>query len=214
MSEATTSTVQQQELPAVIRQFQTIELPANQQVFRQGQSCDNYTVLASGTVRIFTRSPEGRELVLYRIHGGELCVLTTSCMLGRKHYPAEAVTETPIKAYVIPRDTFDRLLDESREFRYFVFSSFGERLAALMSQLEQVTLERIDQRLARFLLKHADDHTVRVTHQEIAGDIGSAREVVSRHLKAMEQQGLIRLHRGKVELLKTDALHDLIYINH
>jgi CRP/FNR family transcriptional regulator len=197
-------------LPDIIRTFSSIQLPAGQQVFTQGQACENYIVLAEGQIKVFSRSEDGRELVLYRIGAGEMCVLTTSCLLGNSRYPAEAVTEADITAYVLPVKDFDALLDENREFRRFVFGSMSQRLGALMAQLEQVTMESVERRLARFLLNRSQSGRVPATHQDIATDIGSAREVVSRHLKVLEKQGLIRLLRGVVEILNEEALLGLV----
>lgn len=193
-------------LPDVIRNFPVLELPDKQVVFSQGQSCENYIVLAAGQVKVFTRSADGRELVLYRINAGEMCVLTTSCLLGGSHYPAEAVTEAAVEAYLVPRNRFSELLDSDTQFRHFVFDSFSQRLTALMAQMEQVTLDSVDQRLSRFLLQQAQNDCLQITHQDIAVNIGSAREVVSRRLKELEKQGVVRLSRGKIELLKPDVL--------
>lgn len=187
--------------------FDEVSLPADYQVFSQGQACQHYVVITSGSVKVFARSSEGKEVVLYRIKAGEVCVLTTSCLLGNSRYPAEAITETSVSARIIPHKAFDALLAESQAMREFVFNSFSQRLNDLMLQIEQIALESVDQRLNRFLLKHADSqHMITATHQEIAVEIGSAREVVSRHLKALEKQQAIKLHRGKLELLDFDVL--------
>lgn len=182
--------------------FDEVSLPADYQVFSQGQACQNYIVITSGSVKVFARSSEGKEVVLYRIKAGEVCVLTTSCLLGNSRYPAEGITETPVSARIIPHQAFDALLSESQAMRDFVFNSFGQRLNDLMLQIEQIALESVDQRLNRFLVKHADaENMITATHQDIAIEIGSAREVVSRHLKALEKQQAIKLHRGKLELI-------------
>ncbi len=197
-----TSTLQ---IPDIVRQYPEVKLPAGERVFSQGQECNQYTVIAAGKVRVLTRSPDGRELVLYYISPGEVCVLTSACLLENTRYPAEAITETPVSAFIIPCQEFDRLVAESAQFRQFVFNSFSHRLADLMAQLEQVALNSIDDRLLHYLRKHrGSDNHVRTTHQEIANHIGSAREVVSRHLKALEKQQRVKLGRGSIELLGMD----------
>lgn len=196
-------------LPHEISPFKTVSLPANETVFMQGDGCHNYIVVTSGCVRVFARSSEGRELILYRINPGEICVLTTSCLMGKTHYPAEARTETEVTAKIIPHADFNRLIEESTAFRQFIFNSFSHRLTDLMLQLEQVGLESIEARLKRFLLSHADEqHRLQITHQEIAVEIGSAREVVSRHLKTLEKQNIIRLSRGVIELVAPEKLQE------
>ena len=194
------------ELPKSIRGLPIQELTDKQLVFTQGQPCENYIVLAEGQLKVFTRSVEGRELVLYRIKAGEMCVLTTSCLLGGNNYPAEAITESSVKAHLLPRSQFNELLDSDSEFRHFVFDSFSQRLTTLMTQMEQVTLDSVDQRLARFLLQQAQNNRLQITHQDIATNIGSAREVVSRRLKELEKRGVVDLHRGQIVLLQPESL--------
>jgi len=193
--------------PQEIIQARELTLEAGQNVFRQGDQCENYIVVMAGSVKVFARSPGGKEVVLYRISPGEICVLTTSCLLGGQTYPAEAVTESAIKARIIPKNQFEQLLAESAAFRSFVFSSFSQRLTHLVSLVEQIALERVDQRLARYILDHvAQDQTLTTTHQEIALEIGSAREVVSRKLKSFEHQGLLSMQRGHLNLLDRQAM--------
>lgn len=189
-------------IPDVVTNYGQANMPAEQRVFSQGQSCHHYTVIAEGSVRVLTRSPDGRELVLYHISPGEICVLTTACLMAGTRYPAEAITDTEVKAYIIPGSEFDRLVAESAEFRTFVFNSFSHRMADLMVKLEKVALESIDDRLIHYLNSHASSEgKIAATHQQIADEIGSAREVVSRHLKTLEKQGCIRLGRGSIDIL-------------
>ncbi len=190
-------------IPEVVKRYQKVTVPAGQQVFSQGQVCDHYTIIANGSVRVLTRSPDGRELVLYYISPGEICVLTTACLMGGTRYPAEAITHTEVSAYIIPGSEFDSLVATSSEFRAFVFTSFSHRLADLMSKLENVALESIDHRLINHLKNQQDENgDIYSTHQQIADEIGSAREVISRHLKALEHQGTITLSRGKIHIIK------------
>ncbi|WDE00997.1 Crp/Fnr family transcriptional regulator [Thalassomonas actiniarum] len=194
-------------IPCVVDEYDTIHLNARHKVFDQGQICNNYIVVTSGMVKVYTRSNEGKELVLYRIQPGEICVLTTSCLMGYSHYPAEAVTETEVSARVIPRRDFELLIGESPAFREFVFQNFSLRLVDLMSQLEFIALESVGYRLNKYLYKNANrDNRIIATHQEISTEIGSAREVVSRHLKALEKQQAIVLHRGSIELINPQVL--------
>lgn len=188
-------------IPEVIASFKQVELPSGQKVFTQGQSCQHYTVLTEGSVKVYARSSEGREVILYRIKPGEICVLTTSCLMGKTNYPAEAVTETAIKARILSHQQFDQLLAESETFRTFIFNSFSQRLTDLMLQLENIALTPLDKRIHRFLLQHASNNHIKATHQQIATELGTAREVVSRNLKALEKQNIIKLHRGSIEII-------------
>ena len=195
------------DLPDALREATEIVVPPGQRVFAQGQRADNYLVVTHGSVKVFARSSEGREVVLYRVQAGEMCTLTTCCMLSRSRYPAEAVTETEVRVRVIGVEPFEQALNESDAFRKFVFSSFSARLADIMQRMEQLVLDSVQLRLVRCLLRQVDgDLMVRATHEQLALEIGTAREVVSRHLKALEQEGLISMKRGSICLLRPGAL--------
>lgn len=182
-------------------------MPADARVFAQGQRADNYLVVTQGSVKVFARSEEGREVVLYRVNPGEMCTLTTACLLGRTAYPAEAVTESEVTARVLDAHLFGQMMDSSPEFRRFVFASLSGRLAEVIQRMERLVLESVDCRLTRVLLRRAGaDGVVEVTHEALSNEVGTAREVVSRHLKAMERDGLIALRRGKILLLRPEAL--------
>lgn len=194
-------------LPNAIASARESRIPDGATVFRQGQACTHYLVVTRGSVRVFARSAAGKEVVLYHVGPGEICVITTSCLLSDVPYPAEAVAETEDRVKVIPKEEFDRLLAASPTFREFVFAAFGGRLADLISLVEQIALESIQNRLAAYLLRHSrDGEAVTATHQEMAETIASAREVVSRTLKSFEKQGLVRVARGRLEILDRAAL--------
>lgn len=194
-------------IPTCIDSFPEITLPAQQQVFSQGQACQHYIVLTSGHVKVFARSDDGRELVLYRIQPGEVCILTTACLMGNSHYSAEAITESDITARVIPQRDFNKLLTTSEAFREFVFHNFSQRMTELMQQLEQITFDSIERRLSHFIYRMSENsHQLALTHQAIATEIGSAREVVSRSLKKLESQGVIKLNRGTIDIIDRPAL--------
>ncbi len=182
-------------------------LPARTVVFRDGDPCHNYLLVTEGSVRVQKISESGKEIVLYRVEAGQSCVLTTSCLLADDRYLAEAITETEVKAVVIPGAPFHDALAHSPGFRRFVFHAYGRRMATLMALVEALAFERMDTRLARRLLdKSAEQREIIVTHHELAADLGSAREVISRLLKDFEHHGWIRLHRGRIEILDPGAL--------
>lgn len=195
------------QLPKLLVESPEVAVPAGHRVFRQGQTAKHYLVVTGGTVKVFARSAEGREVVLYRVREGEMCTLTTCCMLSGCRYPAEAVTETDVRARTVGVQAFDKALNESAGFRKFVFDGFSNRLADIMQRMERLVLESVHIRLARTLSNRADDDgMVEMTHEELALEIGSAREVVSRHLKSLEQDGMIRTGRGSIRILRPDDL--------
>jgi CRP/FNR family transcriptional regulator len=163
-----------------------------------------------GSVRVQKLGENGREIVLYRVGRGETCLLTTSCLIARERYPAEGITETEVRAAALPDEPFNEALALSSEFRGFVFASFGARLAELMALIEAISFGRIDARLARRLLEsETASGEVIATHQELAAELGTAREVVSRFLKEFERRGYVRLARGRIEIAERAALEKL-----
>jgi CRP/FNR family transcriptional regulator len=190
------------------RQVQRVHLPAGQAVFHRGDACQNYLVVVKGSVRVQTLSAGGREVVLYRVTDGQSCVITTSCLISEEAYPAEGITDEETEALVIPQHVFNQALGHSETFRRFVFANQGKRLADLIQRVEDVAFGRVDARLAKHLVDRCGNQpgSVSATHQQLASELGTAREVVSRQLKAFERAGLVAVHRGAVEVLKPDAL--------
>jgi len=189
------------------REARTLTVPAATILFRPGEACSQYLVVLNGAVRVSMTGESGREILLYRVGPGQTCVLTTLALISGAPYEAEGRTETEVKALSLPAMTFDALLVESAAFRRFVFTAFATRITDLMHLLHQIAFARLDARLAAFLLHHADANgTLRMTHQEIAAELGASREAVSRLLKSFEQQGLLRLSRGQIHLENASAL--------
>lgn len=178
-------------------------------LFEEGSACGGMLVLESGCVRVSRLAADGRELLLYRVRPGESCVLTTSCLLERSAYPARGLAETDVRGVLVPADLFDRLLQEAPAFRRFVFGSFVQRIAGLLDLAAAVSFERLDQRLASALLAQVESSgriEWRVTHQELAQEVGSVRERVSRLLEGFESRGLVELGRGRLRVLDKPGL--------
>lgn len=192
---------------ALMARAQAVRIPAGTTIFRAGEQCRDYLFVLDGTVRVEKVAENGREIILYRVASGETCVLTTSCLIANEHYPAEGISESDVFAIALPAAVFHEALALSGEFRAFVFASFGERIADLMALVEAVALRRADTRLAARLLELAGKSAVvTATHHELAADLGTAREVVSRLLKEFERQGLVELARGRIRLSDLAAL--------
>ena len=188
------------------------KLPTHHRVFDPGASCKNYLLVVSGVVRVQILAETGREVVLYRVNPGESCILTTSCLLGEKHYPAEGITESDVTALAMSAADFNEALMCSEDFRKFVFSTLGQRLAEIILKMEQVTFGAIDSRLASILLRRQDPGgMVKATHQELATELGTAREVVSRHLKRFEGQNWVKLGRGTIIVNSPRQLEAIVH---
>jgi CRP/FNR family transcriptional regulator len=181
-------------------------VPAGEVVFREGDACSHYLMVLAGSVRVQMVSEQGREIVLYRVGGGQTCVLTTACLMGGQAYNAQGVVESEVTALMLPAAAFRDLVAESAGFRDFVFSAYGTRLSDLLLLVEEVAFRRVDARLAALLLARSEAGGMAVTHQGLAVELGTAREVISRQLKEFERRGWVRLGRGRVAVVRPEAL--------
>jgi CRP/FNR family transcriptional regulator, anaerobic regulatory protein len=200
------------QLPADLRQeivarARVVHLPAGSRIFGPGQAPENYLLLLEGALRVQQVSESGREIVLYRVFAGESCALTTACLMGYEDYLAEAIAETEIRAVAIPRATFDDLIARSAEFRRFVFTAFSTRVTNLFRIIEEVAFERLDIRLAERIIALAGDHDqIAITQQQLAAELGSVREVVSRMLNEFQRRGWLAISRGGLLVRNRGAL--------
>jgi CRP/FNR family transcriptional regulator len=189
------------------RTVKVAALPAGQKAFQVGDVCANWYMLLKGSVRVYQSLPNGREIVICRFFPGKTCIISALGVLANEPYTSEAVAETDIEALVLPSAVFRQLLAESEAFREFVFSAYNTEVVSLMSMVEDVAFRRIDARLAACLLtRAAEAEAVISTHQDLAIELGTAREVVSRQLKTFEQRGWVRSGRGRIDLLNPRAL--------
>lgn len=182
-------------------------LPRGAVIFRPGDACVQFPLIAEGVVRVQRVTESGREIVLYRVLANETCILTTASLISGEVYAAEGVAETDVVAYILPASRFSALMDRSAPFRALVFEGYGRRIATLMSRIEEIACTRINVRLAGRLLALADSaHHVAATQHALAADLGTAREVIGRTLKSFERSGWVSLSRGGVEIVDGAAL--------
>jgi CRP/FNR family transcriptional regulator len=188
---------------------QVMRLPEGTVIFGPGKSPENMLLLLEGTVRVQQLAENGREVVLYRVTAGESCVMTTACMLAYEDYAAEGIAETDIVAAAIPRTVFDDLLATSKAFRTFVFTAYSRRMTDLFHVIEDIAFRRMDIRLAETITKRAEDGALRATHAQLAAELGTAREVISRQLAEFQRRGWVELGRGTIQVLDAPALEGL-----
>ena len=186
---------------------QLLRLTAGARLFDERAPCTAFPLVLDGTIRVSKFSPQGREILLYRVGPGESCVLTSGCLLGHAAYAATGIAETAVTLVALPRPLFDQLLGEHAAFRRHVFNLFAARLAELMLLIEEVAFRRLDQRLAALLL--ARGPAVHATHQAIADELGSVREMVSRLLGHFADRGLVRLAREQIDVVDADGLRHI-----
>lgn len=184
-----------------------MKVPAGAMMFDENQPCMGFPLLLSGSARVIKASPHGRELHLYYVQPGEACILTSSCLLGKTHYQARGLVQTDLELVVLPPATFRALFSASEAFRDHVFSRFSERMSDMLDLVAAVTFQKLDQRLARTLA--AKTSPIRTTHQALADELGSLREIVSRLLKSFADQGWVKLGREQIEVVDGEALNRL-----
>lgn len=181
--------------------------PAGTVLFRPDDACSGFLALTEGSIRVSLTSPGGREIVLYRVYPGDVCLQTFTCLAEGRTYSAEGIAETELKGEMIPPAEYERRMADDPDFRRTVFSAVAHRFADFEHLVESLASASIEARLAEALLARADDRgEVRLTHDALAAEIGSAREVVSRQLARFERARLVALARGKVTLLASAAL--------
>lgn len=203
-----TLTVEDQKF--LVQNGRLLNLPEGTRVFQEGDECQGFVILKNGSIRVQKVAENGRMIVLYRVDPDNLCILTTSCLLGGRGYDAEGICEVDTEALVLPKAKFQEILDHSAGFREFVFSSLASRLTGLIVKINQVALTNVETRLLILLLQKSQaTGLLTMTHQDLASELGSAREVISRHLKRLEAQGLVRLGHGQIEILDVAALQKL-----
>lgn len=181
--------------------IQTIEIGEGEVLFRAGDRCQALPLVLDGGVRVQMTGVSGHSIVLYRMAADDICTLSIGCLMTGQGYRAEAVTEEPTRAALVPVGLFDRLMAQSAEFRLGIMASYGRRLDDLMLLVEEVAFRRMDTRLDEWLRAHGGEGFVAITHQELAIELGTAREVVSRLLKEFERKGRVRLSRGRIDIL-------------
>jgi CRP/FNR family transcriptional regulator, anaerobic regulatory protein len=193
----------------LVARSRTVSLPAGAHAFDPGQRAQNMLLLLSGSVRVQQISETGREVFLYRIGPGESCVLTTACMLADEDYSAEGIAETDVEAVTIPRPVFDELVGRSPLFRSFVFRAYSHRIADLFGLIDDIVFQRMDVRLAARLLEMESDGLILATHQAIAVELGTAREVVSRILGEFQRRAIVETARGEIRITNRAGLERL-----
>jgi CRP/FNR family transcriptional regulator len=186
-----------------------VEAPVGTIGYREGTPCGAYVMRLAGKSRVFKMSSSGREILLYRVAAGETCVITTTCLLGNSDYPASTIVEDAIRDVLIPASAFHQLMIDSVEFRKFVMVNYGALISDLIVLLDEVAFHSLDARLAKVLLDSKTPQISR-THQQIADELGTAREVVSRQLKRLELKGAVSLGRGVIALTERKKLEKLI----
>jgi CRP/FNR family transcriptional regulator len=186
-----------------------IQLRRGDFICEQGNDCTHLALILNGTARIYKLADTGREITLYRIEAGQSCILTASCIQSDNTFPAFAVCEENIEAILIPSRCLQKWLAESTIWRRYIFGLVSQRMTSVISLIEEVAFRKLDQRIAKLLIHYqnkSNDAPLYMTHHEIALELGTSREVVSRILMDFQSSGLVQLTRGSIIVLNLEKL--------
>lgn len=196
---------------AILQTGQLMTLPKGKTVFQAGSPCQHYLIVLEGSVKVFQSSADGKSIVLYRVQNNESCVLTTTSLFAQKAYSATGITETQTTALALSKENFQKGIATSDAFRNWVFEHYQKRLQEILHLIGQVTFECLDKRLGQYLLESSNDnYAVSTTHQNLADELGTSREVVSRRLKELEHLKLLTLSRGKISIIEPTQLQSYV----
>ncbi|MEZ4388153.1 MAG: Crp/Fnr family transcriptional regulator [Candidatus Krumholzibacteriia bacterium] len=197
-------------LDAASRGGQRVQLDAGRFFIHCGQDVDVFAVVLRGSLRVFVAGENGREITLYGVEPGECCMVNVLCLISGTASPAAAVVDEPVEAVLFPRKAFLEWLHQRADLREFVFGVMACRVTSMMALVEEVAFQRLDCRLAGYLCQRAGSgETIQTTHEAVAADLGTAREVVSRLLKSFERRGAVSLARGSITVREPGFLRDL-----
>lgn len=204
-----------EELDAELRQQTTPTIKAQGGIlYREGEMCSHLPLLLEGCARVYKAGPTGRELTLYRAREGESCILTLSCILSDRPFPAFVEAETELRVRLVPSAIVREWMDRYSEWRKYVFGLLARRFGTVIAGIEEVAFRELDARLARTLLmktKREESRTLTITQAQLASDLGSVREVVSRLLNQFEREGLVELKRGTITILDAVGLEKIVF---
>jgi CRP/FNR family transcriptional regulator len=174
-------------------------------IYLEGDTCAYFAFILSGVVRVYKLGENGREITLYRLSTGESCILTASCVMSTKSFPAFSLAEKDVEVILLPSILFKEWVIKYNFWREYVFSLLTERLSSVLSIIDEIAFKRVDKRLLEFLIKQKSNQ-IKITHNQIASEIGTSREVISRILKDLENENLVSLSRGIIKVVDHNKL--------
>jgi len=200
--------------PALLSQLRehgrAARLAAGDMYLREHAAVESFALVRSGALRVYKTGENGREITLYGVGPGECCTVNVLCLLSGRPSPAAAAAETAVEAVIYPRRLFLRWMAEHEAMRAYVFGILADKVGDMMALIEEVAFQRMDRRLAAYLVERggAAGSALECTHETVAADLGTAREVVSRLLKSFEQRGLVTLARGRIGIADPAGLRE------
>ena len=195
----------EEELSLQLSNLETIEIGPDTLILKEQSFVKEIPILIEGSIKVFKTDESGKEIILYRIKPGESCILSITSCLNDKISKANAIVETPTRLLSIPADKVKEWQDKYPSWRKFVHNLYYERLEEVLSLIDNIAFKQVDSRLLIKLreLQSKEGDIIKITHQKLADEIGTAREVVSRLLKHQEILGKIKLERGQIHIVKS-----------
>lgn len=178
-----------------------VNVPAGMTLFHQGDTCQDILFLTKGSVRVYRQHESGAEITLYFLEPGEQCNVNITSSLSQMPAVGTAVSESDIEGYMLSSELVKKYFMNEPNYQQFVFGLYDLRLTALAEMVEDVRFKKLDERLLDWLNTQSEAK-IKITHEHVASHLGSSREVISRLLKEFENQGIVKLSRGSIEILK------------
>ena len=181
-------------------------------VLYNGLDCTGLLLIKSGQLRAYILSDEGREITLYRLLDGDICLFSASCIMSSLQFTINIISEKNSDIWVIPPDVYKNIMENSAAVANYTNELMASRFSEVMWLIEQIMWKSLDKRLAAFLVEESNlenTTSLKTTHEIIANHLGSAREVVTRMLRYFQSEGIVKLTRGTVEILDLEKLKKL-----
>ena len=175
-------------------------------------ACLGMIYVVKGSVRVFITSKEGREVTLFHIFEGDSCILSASCVIGEISLDVQLMAEDDTEILAVPAGTFSSLMDSNIHVKCFAYELSTKRFSTVVWVMQQILFDRFDERLARLLIgiyEKTGDEKIKMTQEDMAKEVNSAREVVARMLRQFADDGWVEINRGQITLTDIDALEDL-----
>ncbi len=187
-------------------------VPKNSELSSFDYNCTGLLFVKKGSLRVYILSDEGKEVTLYRVSQGEVCVLSVSCAISAINFDIHISSIEDSEIVQVDSNAIRDIIDQNIKFELFAYKAAAERFSDVMWAMQQILFMSFDKRLAIFLLDESlknDSDTIKMTHEEIAKYLGSAREVVSRMLKYFSDENIVELSRGKINIVERNKLISL-----